>query len=42
MSEEIAEGKPVRKHTRTRQYYGFVGETDYDEEFLAELEMDFE
>ncbi len=42
MPEEIEEGKPMRKLTKTRQFYGFVGETEYDEEFLAELEMDFE
>jgi hypothetical protein len=42
MPEEIAEGKPVRRRTKTRQFYGFVGITKYDEELLAELEMDLE
>ncbi len=42
MSEEIAEGKPVRRLTKTRQFYGFVGETDYEEKFIKELERDFE
>jgi hypothetical protein len=42
MPEEIAEGEPVRRQTKTRQFYGFVGETEYDEEFIKELERDFE
>jgi uncharacterized protein (DUF433 family) len=42
MAEEIAEGKSKRKLTKTRQLYGFIGETNYDEEFIRELEMDFE
>ena len=32
----------IRPKSKTRQYYGFVGETDYDEEFIKELERDFE
>ncbi|OPY51620.1 MAG: hypothetical protein A4E48_01463 [Methanosaeta sp. PtaU1.Bin060] len=28
--------------TKTRQYYGFVGETEYDEDFIKELQADFE
>jgi hypothetical protein len=32
----------IRPKTKTRQYYGFVGETDYDEKFIQELERDFE
>lgn len=42
MSEVVTEGKPERKLTKTRQFYGFVGETEYDEEFIKELETDFE
>jgi hypothetical protein len=42
MAETVAEGKPERKLTKTRQLYGFIGETNYDEEFIRELEMDFE
>jgi hypothetical protein len=42
MLEKIAEGKPERKLTKTRQFYGFVGETEYDEKFIKELERDFE
>jgi virulence-associated protein VagC len=32
----------IRPRTKTRQYYGFMGETKYDEEFIKELERDFE
>jgi virulence-associated protein VagC len=32
----------IRPKTKTRQHYGFVGETEYDEEFIKELEMDSE
>jgi virulence-associated protein VagC len=32
----------IRPKTKTRQYYGFVGETEYDEEFIKELERDWE
>ena len=32
----------IRPRTKTRQYYGFIGETEYDEEFIKELERDFE
>jgi hypothetical protein len=32
----------IRPKTKTRQYYGFVGETEYDEEFIKELEHDWE
>lgn len=31
----------IRPKTKTRQHYGFVGETEYDEEFIKELERDF-
>ena len=32
----------IKPKTKTRQYYGFMGETKYDEEFIKELERDFE
>jgi hypothetical protein len=32
----------IRPKTKTRQYYGFMGVTDYDEELIKELENDFE
>ncbi len=32
----------IRPKTKTRQYYGFMGITDYDEELIKELENDFE
>ena len=32
----------IRPKTKTRQYYGFVGEMEYDEEFIKELEHDWE
>ena len=28
----------IRPKTKTRQFYGFMGETKYDEEFIKELE----
>ena len=31
----------IRPKSKTKQYYGFVGETEYDEEFIKELERDF-
>ncbi|MDD4652856.1 MAG: hypothetical protein PHQ34_11565 [Methanothrix sp.] len=31
----------VRPKSKTKQYYGFVGETKYNEEFIKELERDF-
>jgi virulence-associated protein VagC len=31
----------IRPKTKTRQYYGFVGETEYNEAFIKELERDF-
>jgi virulence-associated protein VagC len=32
----------IRPKSKIQQYCGFVGETDYDEEFIKELERDFE
>jgi virulence-associated protein VagC len=32
----------IRPKTKTRQYFGFVGETDYDEDFIKELQHDYE
>jgi virulence-associated protein VagC len=31
----------IRPKSKIKQYYGFVGETEYDEEFIKELERDF-
>lgn len=31
----------IRPKSKIKQYCGFVGETDYDEEFIKELERDF-
>lgn len=38
----VKESKSKRKLTKTRQLYGFMGKTKYDEELIRELEMDFE
>ena len=32
----------IRPKTKTRQYYGFMGITDYDEKLIKELEHDWE
>jgi virulence-associated protein VagC len=32
----------IRPRTKTRQYYGFVGVTKVDEDFLEQLEHDWE
>lgn len=42
--EVVTRGREIviRPRTKTRQYYGFIGETEYDEEFIKELERDFE
>jgi virulence-associated protein VagC len=31
----------IRPKSKIKQYCGFVGETEYDEEFIKELERDF-
>ena len=43
MTDEIAVDKTgVRRQSKTRQYYGFMGVTNYDEAFIEELYRDFE
>lgn len=42
MARAVTEGKSKRKLTKTRQFYGFIGETNYDEDFIRERETDFE
>ena len=32
----------IRPKTKTRQYYGFMGITEYNEVFIKELEHDWE
>jgi hypothetical protein len=32
----------IRPKTKTRQYYGFMGVTEYDENLIKELEHDWE
>ena len=32
----------IRPKTKTRQYYGFMGVTEYDENLIKELERDWE
>jgi len=32
----------ARRQSKTRQYYGFMGVTNYDEAFIEELTRDFE
>ncbi|HPS92596.1 MAG TPA: hypothetical protein PKV33_10595 [Methanothrix sp.] len=41
--EVLARGREIviRPKSKTKQYYGLVGETKYDEEFIKELERDF-
>ncbi len=41
--DEIAGDKTTaRRQSKTRQYYGFVGETNYNEAFMEELHRDWE
>jgi uncharacterized protein (DUF433 family) len=43
MTDEIASDKSaVRRQSKTRQYYGFVGESNYNEAFIEELSRDCE
>ena len=43
MIGEIARDKTAaRKQSKIRQFYGFVGETNYDEAFIEELSRDWE
>jgi uncharacterized protein (DUF433 family) len=43
MTDDIAGDKTAaRRQSKTRQYYGFVGETNYNEAFIEELSRDCE
>lgn len=43
MTDEIAGDKTAaRRQSKTRQFCGFVGETNYNEAFIEELTRDFE
>ena len=43
MTDEIAgDEAPVKRQSKTRQFYGFMGETNYSEAFIQELSRDFE
>lgn len=43
MTDDIAGDKTAaRRQSKTRQFYGFMGVTDYDEAFIEELTRDFE
>ena len=43
MTDEIVGDKTAaRRQSKTRQFYGFMGVTDYDEAFIEELSRDCE
>jgi hypothetical protein len=43
MTDEIASDEaPAKRQSKTRQFYGFMGETNYSEAFIEELSRDFE
>jgi hypothetical protein len=43
MTDEIAGDKTAaRRQSKTRQFYGFMGVTDYDEAFIEMLSRDWE
>ena len=43
MTDEIeGEAAPAKRQSKTRQFCGFVGETNYSEAFIQELSRDFE
>jgi uncharacterized protein (DUF433 family) len=43
MTDDIAGDKTAaRRQSKTRQYYGFMGVTNYDEAFIEELSRDCE
>jgi len=43
MTDEIEGDKTkARRQSKTRQFYGFVGETNYNEAFIEELHRDWE
>jgi hypothetical protein len=43
MTDEIAgDEAPAKRQSKTRQFYGFMGVTNYNEAFIQELSRDFE
>jgi len=42
--EVVTRGKEIviRPRTKTRQYYGFMGVTNYDEDLIKKLKSDWE
>ena len=43
MTDEIAgDEAPAKRQSRTRQFYGFMGETNYSEALIQQLSCDFE
>ncbi|MDD5256908.1 MAG: hypothetical protein PHH76_05040 [Methanothrix soehngenii] len=42
--EVVTRGREIviRPRTKTRQYYGFMGVTEYDEDLIKELKNDWE
>lgn len=42
--EVVTRGREIviRPKTKTRQYYGFMGVTEYDEDLIKELKHDWE
>ena len=43
MTDEIAgDAATAKRQSKTRQFYGFMGVTNYSEAFIHELSRDFE
>jgi len=42
MDEIEGDAAPAKRQSRTRQFYGFMGETNYSEALIQELSCDFE
>ena len=43
MTDEIeGEAAPAKRQSKTSQFYGFMGVTNYSEAFIQELSRDFE
>ena len=43
MTDEIeGDEAPAKRQSKIRKFYGFVGETNYNEAFIQELSRDFE
>jgi hypothetical protein len=40
--ENAGDEAPAKRQSKIRQFYGFVGETNYSEAFIQELSRDFE